>query len=291
MKTKSTKRSDRTVAFEEMQRLMNIYGSIKCLRKRQSTSSKETVKIETIKRKFYRWFPDLEERFERDEGGIYRPRFGHEFEMCYREEMRAKDGVILGKKRTSSRKKRIGNGKRKSEGTKIKAVSPSSSFANYMRGSPMVSAVVSPVVFTSGSLSVTSPLQRIRSDVKGISITPQYDDEPMRSISDSITTDAEPVDSCFIAQKGIFDDVEKNFFSDVEDECHKFVENNLLGSSTLRDCPNLQQSCLSSSSEADEESQSDEDMLDESIEECFKEMLGSDDDHSVDDYLFDMIST
>jgi len=42
----------------------------------------------------------------KDKAGFYRPRFGHQFEMQYREEMRTKDGEILSKKRTTRRKQR-----------------------------------------------------------------------------------------------------------------------------------------------------------------------------------------
>lgn len=55
------------VPFEEMQRLMAEYGPIKTPRKRKTKTTDEnghggSAKVESIKRKFYRWFPDFEER-------------------------------------------------------------------------------------------------------------------------------------------------------------------------------------------------------------------------------------
>ena len=64
------------------------------------------MKADSVKRKFYRWFPDLDERFERDRDGFYRPKSGHEVEMQYREKMRMKDGQLLNKKRVTGRKQK-----------------------------------------------------------------------------------------------------------------------------------------------------------------------------------------
>ncbi|KAL7541369.1 hypothetical protein ACHAXR_010851, partial [Thalassiosira sp. AJA248-18] len=108
--SRRAKRTDRGVPFEEMRRLMHVYGSVKCLRKRQSKTTPDgadentKAKVDSVKRKFYRWFPDLDERFTKDEEGFYRPKMGHEFELRYREEMRAKDGEVLAKKRARCRK-------------------------------------------------------------------------------------------------------------------------------------------------------------------------------------------
>ena len=56
-------RNDRGVSFDEMRRLMRVYGPIKCLRKRQSAKGGEdNTKADSVKRKFYRWFPDLDDR-------------------------------------------------------------------------------------------------------------------------------------------------------------------------------------------------------------------------------------
>lgn len=116
--TKRVKRTDRGVAFEEMIRLMRIYGSVKCLRKRQNSDEGEIftkTRIESVKRKFYRWFPDLDERFTKDEHGMYWPNCGHEDEIRYREEMRKKDGEIIVTKRVTCRRDRHGTSQRKTK--------------------------------------------------------------------------------------------------------------------------------------------------------------------------------
>jgi hypothetical protein len=92
------------VSFDEMKRLMRVYGPIKCLRNRNAeirpgANTKDT----SIKRKFYRWFPDFNERFEMTEGGWFMPKYGHEHEMKYREAMRRSDQQVLTKKRSAKR--------------------------------------------------------------------------------------------------------------------------------------------------------------------------------------------
>ena len=103
-----TKRShqqyrDFSVSLDEMERLMRVYGSLKCLRNRTPITSGRSTKVESVKRKFYRWFPDLEERFVRTEEGWYRPKAGHEEEIQYREAMRKGDQDCLVKKRNIRR--------------------------------------------------------------------------------------------------------------------------------------------------------------------------------------------
>eukprot|EP00985_Skeletonema_marinoi_P022307 scaffold14218_cov87-Skeletonema_marinoi.AAC.3 len=99
------------VPFEEMERLMNLYGSIKAPRIRGAAKKKGSVeegdkkvqvKKDSIKRKFYRWFPNFEERFTRDEDGHYQPVHGHEYEMKYRAEMRHKSMTVVTTKRSDS---------------------------------------------------------------------------------------------------------------------------------------------------------------------------------------------
>ena len=105
VKPKDPKR-DTSVPFDEMKRLMRVYGSLKCLRNRApkgGVDSQSTAKAESIKRKFYRWFPDLDERFVRTEEGWYVPIAGHEEEMAYRERMRKGDQDSLIKKRNDKR--------------------------------------------------------------------------------------------------------------------------------------------------------------------------------------------
>lgn len=102
VKPKDPKR-DTSVPFDEMKRLMRVYGSLKCLRNRTPVDSGRTAKVESIKRKFYRWFPDLDARFVRTIKGWYRPIVGHEEEMKYRESMRKGDQNTLVKKRNTKR--------------------------------------------------------------------------------------------------------------------------------------------------------------------------------------------
>lgn len=103
VKARDPKR-DTSVPFDEMKRLMRVYGSLKCLRNRTPVDSgRAPAKMESIKRKFYRWFPDLEDRFVRTPEGWYNPRAGHEEEMRYREAMRKKDQDSLVRKRNSRR--------------------------------------------------------------------------------------------------------------------------------------------------------------------------------------------
>ena len=96
---------------------MNVYGALKAVRNRSAKSSKKEdgkkegedkgegkgkgcqVKRESIKRKFYRWFPDLEQRFYRTEDGQYQPIYGHEQEVNYRKQMREKSFESVAQKR------------------------------------------------------------------------------------------------------------------------------------------------------------------------------------------------
>ena len=112
MKPKDTRRHT-SISFDEMCRLMRVYGSLKCLRNRTTTKAKNSnnnveecnsIKIDSTKRKFYRWFPDLDERFVRNsETGCYEPKAGHVNEMAYRESMRMSDQNKLVMKRLNGR--------------------------------------------------------------------------------------------------------------------------------------------------------------------------------------------
>ena len=53
-------------------------------------------------RRFYRWFPNFEERFTKDKDGHYQPINGHENEVKYRAEMRAKSMKIVTAKRSDA---------------------------------------------------------------------------------------------------------------------------------------------------------------------------------------------
>ena len=98
-----TKNQDTSVTFEEMTRLMNTYGPIKCLRNRSSKNQNKEIKAASILRKFYRWFPDFEERFVKISDGRYIPKIGHEKEIKYREMMRDKDEKYVISKRNFRR--------------------------------------------------------------------------------------------------------------------------------------------------------------------------------------------
>lgn len=105
-KTRSTRSF---VPFEEMQRLMHEYGPIKTQRKSKSSPDEcgtaSNAKIESVRRKFYRWFPDFEERFVKNSDGVtYRPKAGHKEEVQYRQTMRDMDQTILIRKRKIGRR-------------------------------------------------------------------------------------------------------------------------------------------------------------------------------------------
>lgn len=105
-KTRSTRSF---VPFEEMQRLMQEYGPIKTQRKSKSCPDEcgtaGNAKIESVRRKFYRWFPDFEERFVKNSDGVtYRPKAGHKEEVQYRQTMRDMDQTILTRKRKIGRR-------------------------------------------------------------------------------------------------------------------------------------------------------------------------------------------
>lgn len=103
MKPKDPKR-DTSVTFDEMKRLMRVYGPIKALRNRSSKDAdKAPAKPESIRRKFYRWFPDFNDRFVKTDAGYFTPKVGHLQEMQYREDMRKKDQELLVKKRIDKR--------------------------------------------------------------------------------------------------------------------------------------------------------------------------------------------
>lgn len=94
---------DTSVSFEEMKRLMRVYGPIKALRNRKPKDTGKAAKPESIRRKFYRWFPDFNERFLKTSAGWFTPKAGHQQEMHYRESMRKVDQEILVKKRNDKR--------------------------------------------------------------------------------------------------------------------------------------------------------------------------------------------
>lgn len=97
----SMPRQPKHVSYEEMKRLMWVYGPTKCLRNR--TPPGENTKAPSVRRKFYRWFPDFKERFVKGANGMYAPRIGHEEELRWREESRRRDQTLLAAKRNAGR--------------------------------------------------------------------------------------------------------------------------------------------------------------------------------------------
>mmetsp|Transcript_7310 Transcript_7310/g.13882 ORF Transcript_7310/g.13882 Transcript_7310/m.13882 type:complete len:258 (-) Transcript_7310:295-1068(-) len=257
---------------------------MKCLRKRHT----ENMKIDSVKRKFYRWFPDLEERFVKDKAGFYRPKFGHQFEMCYRQAMRAKDGETLSKKRTKCRLQRFGfveevdvesstNAERSTfayatttdstdcipvsamsaEASSVLAYNTASSLTDYTSISP-----VPPPAAVSPSPSFYNQEQL---GVKDTDVKLDYDHD--LTASESIIADSEPMDNHFTAELGIFDDVERSFFGS-DPSAEQYPSSTSLESDPLR---------------------IDGDMLDKSMEDYCEEILASGAESKAPDFHFDTI--
>jgi len=279
-------RADRAIPYEEMRRLMQTYGSVKCLRKRQSPGGEDT-KIESVKRKFYRWFPDLEERFVKDKDGHYQPKLGHEFEVRYREEMRTKDGEILSKKRAKCRKEKFGSGPVKAKRTKTKATSSLLSITKRARVSRTVSLDVAP----DEHLSAPSfPHQG--TDIVGTDITLTLGTDPISYVV--LDDDTEPMDRSFIAEKGIFDDVEESFYGPDKSvpNCPISPVSSCSSSSYEPDSSLGESTSVCSATSWNRAPPAIEDMLNRSMEDCCDEILGSSNDSdSVSDYIFEMISS
>lgn len=257
--TRRMKRTDRGVAFEEMLRLMRIYGSVKCLRKRQNSDEGEMytkTKIESVKRKFYRWFPDLDERFTRDEHGMYWPNCGHEDEIRYREEMRKKDGEIIITKRVTCRRDRHGSSERK---TKKKCPNSNNDESSQIY------------------MTATAP----ESDKSGTCVTHNEIPDPMASFSASV--DIEPIDISFLAEHGVLDDFDTSLFG-----LPSAVSLSCSSSQNEQDFTISSTSSTSSSWEVDAPSFFGDNRV-ESVMGC-DEMLSSDDGDSVSDYLLDLVS-
>lgn len=299
--TSATRRVGGGIPIDEMRRLMRVYGSIKCLRKRQKTGDEtKNAKIDSIKRKFYRWFPDFDERFERVDAGsspgggyYYRPKFGHKAEIKYREEMRARDGEVLTRKRVTRRRQRRHDGVCTTMMSAIKEEPVTSEFSTVStnfcaRLSPIFSprAVVSPLSF---------PKREEEWSVGSRAIELEFDND--RLASAGVVADIEPLDGSFTAERGIFDAVDRSFYggesatmtAQDDDDCH--------GSGIVAAFP----SCSRLISVEEQGSPNSEegdfadikDVLDRSIEECCEEILGSSEDedaNSMPGFLVDMIS-
>lgn len=298
-KKATTKRTNPSVPFDEMRRLMRVYGSIKCLRKRQMSDGAANMKVDSVKRKFYRWFPDLEDRFERDVAGFYRPKFGHEFEMRYRENMRMKDGEATSKKRTNKRKQRLGG---------MEVAGTASTNLNIDGPSSIVQMESN---LKESTTLVLAPPAIVRSR--------SYQDLTTGEDTDATSTavDAGPLDNSFTPELRIFDDVEKRFFTPMstpvltmssppsppvplghEDSHTVPIIQRGLSLSSVQDCPRLTSSSSFSSGGSEDEqrfsspwetvSPSIDITLDKSMEEYCKEVLASDGEDGGSDFQFDM---
>lgn len=265
---RSAKRADRSVPFEEMRRLMQVYGSIKCLRKRaQKPGTAKNAKVDSVKRKFYRWFPDLDERFEKDVHGFYTPRFGHEAELRYREGMRKEDGELIAKKRVGGRKKQqqptggMGSMIARAVSTEDERVRTQDILAGYARR-------VSPASAELKLAALPFHDQEVETGIK-LELDQEFDNDRMASAS--IIEDTEPLDSSFIAEEGIFDAVEKSFYNDPpEQACF----------------PRLERYISSSSEEQSSGEESNTFPSIQEIEECCEEMLELQYDNvDMDSYL------
>jgi len=341
-----------SISFNEMCRLMSTYGSTKCLRKRKASTSssnnnnngQSTAKIESTKRKFYRWFPNLESRFTRNPTtGRYEPNIGHEAEIQYRLDMRKKDGQVLSKKRAKCRKERntgvVGVSRTTTTTTSSafkapKIITPSTSTISDT-SSHRISPVVTPhmmnnnMIIPSGIMSSSSSLplyngttatastQAVNYDDEYLSSSMNFGYVPMpppspskknnskvsplihsnvapHSTSTAAAFGEEPMpDRSFIAEHGIFDDVERTFYG-VEDDVEQEQEMLLPLSSMIEERGDS--SSWSSSSSSDNRSSptsSIDEMIDKSIEECCEEIFKEDESLVRGDsagYLFDIIS-
>lgn len=209
---------------------MNVYGALTAVRNRgakqsnkkdgESTNNCQVVKRDSIKRKFYRWFPDLDKRFSRTEDGKYQPIHGHEEEVKYRKEMREKSFESVTKKRARANQR---NNYLKRERGELP------------RGDQPLPEIVSS---STGTLLVPPlPIKNVTMEAEAIIISSLVSEDEDES---STTT----IDNVFHASESIFDEVNKEFYgeglststtmeidtSNFSDE--KLLEGIVIGSST-----------------------------------------------------------
>lgn len=188
------------IPYEEMERLMNVYGALKAVRNRGAKPSADEdncgqVKRESIKRKFYRWFPDLEDRFYRNEGGQYYPIYGHEQEIKYRKEMRGKsvESVAQKRARANKRNKYLKKGAVVGEGTKIE-------LPRADKPLPELSSSIG-VLF-----HIPQPPRR--------KVTFEEQDMISSSLVSEDEDESSTIDNFFHASGAIFDEVNKEFYGE-----------------------------------------------------------------------------
>lgn len=175
---------------------MNVYGALKAVRNRGAKPSKnegdgsQVVKRDSIKRKFYRWFPDLEERFYRTEKDQYLPINGHEQEIKYRKEMREKSSESVTQKRARANQK-----------TKyLKMVR-----CELPRGDQPLPELVGGA---RGALIIPPPPSR--------QVTFEADDIISSLVSED-EDESSTIDNTFYASGSIFDEVNKEFYGEEEE--------------------------------------------------------------------------
>jgi len=177
---------------------MNVYGALKAVRNRgakqpnkkdgESNNNCQVVKRDSIKRKFYRWFPDLEQRFSRTEDGKYQPIHGHDQEVKYRKEMREKSFESVAKKRARANQR--------------------NNYLKRERGElPRGDQPLPEIVSSSGTLLVPPlPSKKVTLEAEAIISSLVSEDE-----DESSTTTIENV---FHASESIFDEVNKEFYGE-----------------------------------------------------------------------------
>ena len=219
----------KVVPYDEMERLMNDYGALTAVRNRGVKPSKKgnekgsnvngvQVKRESIKRKFYRWFPDLEERFKHEDGQ-YNPIHGHEHEVSYRRVMRANSMQTVAKKRAVANKK---NNCKK--GGKVVEVQGDMKIELPRADQPLPELISS----RGAVFHIPPPPKR--------EVTFDEEQDIIASLVSEDEDESSTIDDCFHASEAIFDEVDKEFYGDelpsvvsmIESESSNYIEKNSL---------------------------------------------------------------
>ncbi len=177
---------------------MNVYGALTAVRNRgakqpnkkdgESNNKCQVVKKDSIKRKFYRWFPDLDQRFSRTEDGKYQPIHGHEQEVKYRKEMREKSFESVAKKRARANQR--------------------NNYIKRERGELPRGDQPLPEIVSSSATLVVPPLpnKKVTMEAEAIIASLVSEDEDESSTA--------TIDSVFHASESIFDEVNEEFYGE-----------------------------------------------------------------------------
>ncbi len=106
-------------------------------------------------RRFYRWFPNFEERFVKDETGHYQPIHGHEYEMKYRQEMRNKSVEDVTAKRSYAITRR--NYEKKNNISRSSSSSNNTTKTNNRSNSSSNSKIPNDIQINTSNITVPSP--------------------------------------------------------------------------------------------------------------------------------------